>query len=136
MTSDADIVRRALLAIDSQILQQEAECDGQACTMLKPAHRTRVRATINAQLALHRAVKQQEAIRDALTARGYARTSHLAPHFHPDFRFDLTNPNSWLSADLRTARDEGFLTEAERIGLMRGDIETLDETAPPLAGSQ
>ena len=75
------------------------------------------------------AARQQDATRDALVGKGYSRTSHLVPHFHYDFRFGLGDPNTWLSADLRTARDEGFLSEAERIGLMRGDIEALDETA-------
>lgn len=127
--SDIEIVKKALVALDAQILQQEAERDGWACAMLKPAHRLNVRVTLNAQLALHRAVRQQESIRDGLVGKGYSRTSQLVPHFHHDFRFGLGDPNTWLSADLRTARDEGFLSEAERIGLMRGDIETLDETA-------
>lgn len=130
--SDIDIVRRAIVALDQQILRQEAERDGWACAVLKPAHRRHVRAALNAQLALHQTVKAQEAIRDGLVAKGYSRTSHLVPHFHPDFRFGLGDPNTWLSADLRTAKDEGFLSEEERISLLRGDIETLDETAPPL----
>ena len=127
--ADADIVRRALVALDAQIVQQEAERDGWACAVLKPAHRRNVRVTLNAQLALHRAVRQQESIRDGLVGKGYSRTSHLVPHYHGDFRLGLGDPNTWLSGDLRTARDEGFISEAERIGLMRGDIETLDETA-------
>ena len=118
-----------MVALDAQILQQEAGRDAWACAMLKPAHRRNVRATLNAQLPLHRAARQQDATRDALVGKGYSRTSHLVPHFHYDFRFGLGDPNTWLSADLRTARDEGFLSEAERIGLMRGDIEALDETA-------
>ena len=127
--SDIDIVRRALVALDAQILQQEAERDGWACRVSRPAYRRNVRVTLNAQLALHRAVRQQESIRDDLVNKGYSRTSHLAAHFHHDFRFGLLDPNTWLSADLRTARDEGFITEEERIALTRGDLERLDETA-------
>ena len=127
--SDREIVKKAVVALDAQILQQEAERDAWACAVLKPAHRMNVRATLNAQLALHRVVKQQEAIRDALTARGYSRTSHLVPHYHPHFLLGLGDPNTWLSGDLRTAREEGFVSEEERVGLMRGDIETLDATA-------
>ena len=126
--ANADIVRRALVALDAQIVQQEAERDGWACAVLKPAHRRNVRVTLNAQLALHRAAMQQESLRDGLVAKGFVRTSHLVPHFHPDFRFGLGDPNTWLSGDLRTARDEGFISEAERIGLMQGNI-ALDETA-------
>ena len=126
--SDKEIVRKALVALDAQILQQEAERDAWACSMLKPAHRANVRATLNAQIVLHRAVMKQESLREGLVGKGYSRTSHLVPHYHGDFRSGLGDPNTWLSGDLRLARDEGFLSEAERIGLMRGDIETLDET--------
>lgn len=122
-------MKKALVALDAQILQQEAERDGWACSVLKPAHRRNVRVTLNAQLALHRAVTQQESLRDALVKKGYSRTSQLIPHFHGDFVSGLSDPNSWLCGDLRIARDGGFLSEAERIGLVRGDIESLDETA-------
>lgn len=134
--SDIDIVRRAIVALDAEILRQEAEHDGNACAALKPLHRRHVREVLNAQLALHRAVRRQESIRDGLVGKGYSRTSQLVPHFHQDFRFGLDDINSWLASDLRTAMGEGFVSEAERSGLMRGEIETLDETAPPLAGSQ
>ena len=127
--SDIDIVRRALVALDAQILQQEAERDGWACAMLKPAHRANVRATLNAQLALHKAVRQQESIRDGLVGKGYARTSQLVPHYHLDFRSGLVDPNSWLAGDLRIAAGEGFITEQERIALTQGALEFLDEAS-------
>ena len=58
--ADADIVRRALTVLDTQMIQLESECAGRACAMLKPAYRANVRATLNAQIRLHKAVRQKD----------------------------------------------------------------------------
>ena len=41
--SDIEIVKKALVALDAQILQHEAERDGWACRVSRPAYRRNVR---------------------------------------------------------------------------------------------
>lgn len=119
-------IRLAIRQTEQEILQAECELDATDCRKVAGLHRKNVRQTINAVLALHHAVAAQQGLIRQLSQRGVGRTSHLVSFFPIEFAEELTDSNSYLSTSLREAVQLGFMTEAERVGLLQGRITVLD----------
>lgn len=119
-------ITRAITAKEAEIVAVSAEADAAACREVLPTHRSNVRATINAVLALHRAITAQDELRMDLNRKGVERTSQLIPLYPSQFRDGMGDPNSWLSSFMRNAVADGFISEPERIAIMTGDAGALD----------
>ncbi len=119
-------VSRAIKATELEILQLQAEEDAKACRDALPAHRRNVRMTINAVLSLHRSVVAQDQLRLDLALKGVERTSQLVPLFPRQFLDGMADPNSFISLFMRNAVDAGFITEWERVKVLKGELDELD----------
>lgn len=128
LVQSADALRLAIQQGEREILHYEAELDAAACRTVSELHRHNVRATINAMLRLHQAIRKQDELRVELARRGVGRTGHLQPFGHSHFMEGPEDIYSWLSSQMRELVGWHFLTEHERLALQQGTLSELDLT--------
>jgi hypothetical protein len=123
--STRQAIAKAIDVVQLDARNLRAQLDSDACRLVAPVHRRNCRKTINALLALHRSIAAQQALREQLRAKGVHYTEVLQPCFPPEFLAGPDDVNSRLSLFLFSAVEQGTMSEAERIDLMRQSIELL-----------
>lgn len=119
-------IQLAIQHTERDLLQAQSELDAADCKKVAVWHRRNVRESINRMLELQRSVAAQQDLIQQLSARGVERTGFLQLHYPVEFAEGLADSNSYLSAFFRESVQLGFMTEAERVGLLQGRITVLD----------
>ena len=124
-------IDKALHLLERQLMQAESEASASACraVAVERLHRKNNRRTVNALLGLIAAQDRQQQIHAELNRRGHYRTSYLGTNFFVSDFGRLDDCQSWVSSLLRDAMQEGLISEAERIGISRGEMTAIDENA-------